>query len=130
MRAPDGAKRQSAFADGHPACATQEIRIWRSPSFTRKAQKFKDAVEVLTQGRKHIPGSPNFLLPLGNNLVWAEQYKAGIDVLNELIAKAPGTAEAYIRLAEAYRNTGRGELEVHRSAGSRACSPTIRCFTS
>ena len=78
----------------------------------QKAQRFKDAVEVLTQGRKHIPGSPNFLLPLGNNLVWAEQYQAGIDVLNELIAKAPGTAEAYIRLAEAYRNTGRGELEV------------------
>jgi tetratricopeptide (TPR) repeat protein len=78
----------------------------------QKAQRFKDAVEVLTQGRKHIPGSLNFLLPLGNNLVWAEQYKAGIDVLNEVIAKTPSTAEAYIRLAEAYRNTSRGELEV------------------
>jgi tetratricopeptide (TPR) repeat protein len=78
----------------------------------QKAQKFKEAVEVLQQGRLKIPGSPNFLLPLGNNLVWAGQYQAGIDVLNQLIGKAPDTAEAYVRLAEAYRNIVRPELET------------------
>ena len=77
-----------------------------------KAQKFKEAVEVLQQGRKLIPGSLNFLLPLGNNLVWAEQYQAGIDVLNELIRRQPEAEEAYVRLAEAYRNTGHPELET------------------
>ncbi|HMC59694.1 MAG TPA: tetratricopeptide repeat protein, partial [Candidatus Solibacter sp.] len=71
-----------------------------------KGQKFKEAVEVLQQGRSQIPawsnfGSLNFLLPLGNNLVWAEQYQAGIGVLNQLILKAPDAAEAYLRLAEA-----------------------------
>jgi tetratricopeptide (TPR) repeat protein len=93
----------------------------------QKGQKFKDAVEVLQQGRSQIPGSLkpgslnsgsldsgslSFLLPLGNNLVWAGQYQPGIDILNQLIRKAPGTAEAYVRLAEAYRNTGRPELET------------------
>ncbi len=77
-----------------------------------KGQKFKEAVEVLQQGRSKIPDSLNFLLPLGNNLVWAQQYQAGIDVLNQLIGKTPGVAEAYVRLAEAYRNTGRPELET------------------
>jgi predicted Zn-dependent protease len=77
-----------------------------------KAQQFKEAVEVLQQGRKRIPGSLNFLLPLGNNLVWAEQYQAGIDVLNELIRRQPDAVEAYVRLAEAYRNTGHPELET------------------
>jgi tetratricopeptide (TPR) repeat protein len=77
-----------------------------------KGQRFKEAVEVLEQGRKLISGSLNFLLPLGNNLVWAEQYQAGIEVLNELIRNRPDTTEAYVRLAEAYRNTGHPELET------------------
>ena len=47
---------------------------------------------------------PVFWSSLGNNLVWAEQYQAGIEVLNQVIRKAPGTAEAYVRLAEAYRS--------------------------
>lgn len=77
-----------------------------------KARMFKDAVEVLQQGRRQIPGLVNFLLPLGNNLVWAEDYEAGIEVLNGLVRAAPETAEAYVRLAEAFRNTGRPELEA------------------
>jgi tetratricopeptide (TPR) repeat protein len=77
-----------------------------------KAQRFKEAVEVLHEGRKQIPGSPNFLLPLGNNLVWSEQFQAGVDVLNELIRKSADTAEAYLRLAEAYRKMGRPDQEV------------------
>jgi tetratricopeptide (TPR) repeat protein len=77
-----------------------------------KGQRFKEAVEVLQQGRSQVPGSRSFLLPLGNNLIWGEQYQAGIDVLNQLIRESPDTAEAYVRLAEAYRNTGRPELET------------------
>jgi tetratricopeptide (TPR) repeat protein len=103
-----------------------------------KGQKFKEAVEVLQQGRSQIPGwsnsgSLNFLLPLGNNLVWAEQYQAGIDVLNQLIGKAPDTAEAYVRLAEAYRNTGRPELEtqtLRRLAHIHPVYPMVHVLTA
>jgi tetratricopeptide (TPR) repeat protein len=98
-----------------------------------KAQRFKEAVEVLQQGRSQIPGSLSFLLPLGNNLVWAEQYQAGIDVLNQLIGKAPGTAEAYVRLAEAYRNTGRPELEtetLRRLARVQPDYPMVHVLTA
>jgi tetratricopeptide (TPR) repeat protein len=77
-----------------------------------KAQRFKEAVVVLERGRKLMPESLHFLLPLGSNLVWAEQYQPAVDVLNELLRKAPNTVEAYLRLAEAYRNTGRPELEI------------------
>ena len=78
----------------------------------QKTQKFKEAADILMEARKHLPGSVSILLPLGNNLVWAERFPAGIGILNELIAKAPSTGEAYIRLADAYRNTDRIELEV------------------
>jgi tetratricopeptide (TPR) repeat protein len=88
-----------------------------------KAQRFKDAVEVIERGRRQIPGSINFLLPLGNNLVWAEQYQAGIDVLNELIRQKPDAAEAYVRLAEAYRNTGHPELETRTLRGLARVNP-------
>ena len=88
-----------------------------------KAQRFKEAVDVLQQGRQRIPGSLNFLLPLGNNLVWAEQYQAGIDVLNELIRKKADAAEAYVRLAEAYRNTGHPELETKTLRGLAHVKP-------
>jgi tetratricopeptide (TPR) repeat protein len=77
-----------------------------------KAQRFKEAVAVLERGRKLMPESLHFLLPLGSNLVWAEQYQPAVDVLNELLQKAPDTVDAYLRLAEAYRNTGRPELEI------------------
>jgi len=72
----------------------------------------QQAVEVLELGRKQIPGSLNLLLPLGNNLIWSEQYEAGIGILKELVEKARNTPEAYLRLAEAYRNKGRPELET------------------
>jgi tetratricopeptide (TPR) repeat protein len=77
-----------------------------------KAHQFGEAVKVLKLGRERLPQSIGFLLPLGNNLIWAEQYEDGVRVLNELIQKKPDTPEAYLRLAEAYRNTGRPALEV------------------
>jgi tetratricopeptide (TPR) repeat protein len=78
----------------------------------QKAQQFKDAAEILAEGRKQLPKSASCLLPLGNNLVWAQQYRAGIAILNQLIGKAQRTEEAYMRLAEAYRNSDQTELEV------------------
>jgi len=79
--------------------------------FYEKGQRFNDAAAILKQGRERSANPDNFILPLGNNLVWAEQFQAGVDVLNELIAKKPEAAEAYIRLAEAYRKMGHPELE-------------------
>ena len=78
----------------------------------QKAQRFRDAAQILAEGHKQLPKSDSFLLPLGNNLIWAQQYHAGIAVLKDLIAKAPRMEEAYIRLAEAYRNTDQTDLEV------------------
>jgi len=91
---------------------TQENSYIALAFLYEKARRFKEAVDVLEQGRKQIPGSVNLLLPLGNNLVWSEQYEAGIGILKELIQRERNTPEAYLRLAEAYRNTGRPELET------------------
>jgi tetratricopeptide (TPR) repeat protein len=78
----------------------------------QKARRFKDAVQILEQGRKQIPESDSLLRPLGNNLVWAQQYRDGIAVLKELVTKKPRIEEAYIRLAEAYRNSDQTDEEV------------------
>jgi tetratricopeptide (TPR) repeat protein len=80
--------------------------------FYEKGQRFGDAAAILKQGREHSSNPDNFALALGNNLVWAEQFQAGVDVLSELIAKRPDATEGYIRLAEAYRKMGRPELET------------------
>ena len=77
-----------------------------------KAEKFKDAAEVLQEGRLRIPNATSLLLPLGNNLVWAGQMESAIPVLSEVKRKSPDTLEVYIRLAEAYRKLGRPEQEV------------------
>src|SRR5205085_8183023 len=98
-----------------------------------KARMFKEAAEVLQQGHRQIPGSVNFLLPLGNNLVWAENYEGGIEVLNGLVRAAPATAEAYVRLAEAYRNSGRPELEaqaLRRLARVKPDYPMVHVLTA
>ena len=80
--------------------------------FYEKEQRFNDAAAILKQGRERSSNPDNLLLPLGNNLVWGEQFQAGVNVLSELIAKQPNAAEAYIRLAEAYRKIGHPELET------------------
>ena len=77
-----------------------------------KQRRFPDAVELLEQGRKRMRPSPQLLLALGNHLVWAERYPAGIAVLSEVIRQVPATPDAYLRLAEAYRNTGEPGKEV------------------
>src|SRR5438094_206020 len=80
--------------------------------FYEKGQRFNDASAILKQGRERSSNPDNFTLPLGNNLVWGEQFQAGVEVLRELVAEKPGAAEAYIRLAEAYRKMGQPELET------------------
>ena len=98
-----------------------------------KASRFKEAVEVLELCRRQIPGSQNILLPLGSNLVWSEQYEAGIGILKELIKRARNTPEAYLRLAEAYRNTGRPELEtqtLQKLAGVKPDYPMVGVLTA
>jgi tetratricopeptide (TPR) repeat protein len=71
-----------------------------------QAQKYSDALEVLELGRQNIPESVAFLLPLGADLIRAERYKEGIDVLRALVRLAPHTDEAYISIADAARNLG------------------------
>jgi tetratricopeptide (TPR) repeat protein len=88
-----------------------------------KAQRYKDAVDVLRQGRQQIPGSLELLLPLGSNLIWDHQYDAGIEILNELIGKRPQLIEAYVRLAEAYRLTNQPELEARTMQRLAAVKP-------
>jgi tetratricopeptide (TPR) repeat protein len=77
-----------------------------------KAHEFGEAVEVLERARARMAGSSALLLALGNNLVWAGEYQRGEQVLNDFLQKDPGAAEAYVRLAEAYRNTNRTALEI------------------
>ena len=98
-----------------------------------KGQRFKEAVAILERGRKQMPESVHFLLPLGSNLVWAEQYQAAVDVLNELLRKTPDAWEAYVRLAEAYRNTGRPNLEtdtLRKLAQAKPDYPMVQILTA
>ena len=77
-----------------------------------KALRYADAVKVLQEGRRKLPGSTALLLPLGSDLVRAEQYQAGIKVLRELLHLSPEESDAYLRIADAYRKTGRSAEEA------------------
>lgn len=75
-------------------------------------RKYADAVSVLEQARNRVPDSRAVLLALGADLVRAEHPKEGVEILREVIGKAPDTAEAYISLADAARKTGDADQEV------------------
>ncbi len=77
-----------------------------------KTQQYAEAADVLEQGRAKLPRSTLLLLPLGSDLVLAEKYPAGIDVLQELLHKTPDEYEAYLKLADAFRKTGANDREV------------------
>jgi tetratricopeptide (TPR) repeat protein len=77
-----------------------------------QSQKYADAVAVLKQARLVIPNSTAVLLPLGIDLVRAEHYKMGIEVLRELLQQAPDAAEAYISIADASRKMGNPKQEA------------------
>jgi tetratricopeptide (TPR) repeat protein len=86
-----------------------------------KTAKYADAVDVLEQGRKHLAQSVALLLPLGSDLVLAERYANGIDVLKELVNKSPDEYEAYVKLADAFHKIGAtdDEVKVLRDLASR-----------
>jgi tetratricopeptide (TPR) repeat protein len=93
-----------------------------------KAERYSDAVSILEQGRRQLPGSTALLLPLGSNLVRAEHYRAGIEVLRELLRHSPDEADAYLRIADAYRKTGRPAEEagiLHDLAARKPDYPRI-----
>jgi Flp pilus assembly protein TadD len=119
---------------GQPEPATSHLReaIQLDPSrensylalafLLEKTQKYGEAVEVLEQGRAKLPQSTLLLLSLGSDLILAEKYAAGIDVLQELLRKAPNEYEAYLKLADAFRKTGASDQEVKilRDLGNRS----------
>ncbi len=77
-----------------------------------QSQNYADAVKILKQGRTNIPNSTAFLLPLGADLIRTQQYKEGIDVLRELLRQSPDEDQAYLSIADAYRQMGNAEQEI------------------
>lgn len=69
-------------------------------------------MNVLKQARANVPDQTAILLPLGADLIRAEHYKQGVEVLQDLLRKAPDTADAYISLADAARKMGDVEQEL------------------
>jgi tetratricopeptide (TPR) repeat protein len=68
------------------------------------------------------------LLPLGADLIRAERYQAGIDVLRELVRSSPETPEAYISIADASHKLGNTVEEIdalHRLAEIKPDYPMI-----
>jgi len=64
------------------------------------------SVEILQEAQKQLGRSPNVLLALGSALLSTEQYQAASGVLASLVQNFPNRLEAYLKLAEAYRNMG------------------------
>lgn len=100
---------------------SQETSYLSLAAIYTKAQRFKDAVEVLDGARKHLPDSPELLLALGSNLVSAGDYQRAIAILTALLEKHPDQLEAYKQLAEAHRNLGESEkaTQALRKLGER-----------
>jgi tetratricopeptide (TPR) repeat protein len=102
---------QLAEAAGHLKRAT-EFAPTREESYLalariyEKQQNAKAVVEILEQARKQIPNSPKLLRALGSGLVSAAQYPAAVQVLGELVRNSAAEPDAYLKLAEAYREMG------------------------
>lgn len=75
-------------------------------------QKYADAVNILEQGRKSIPGSNAFLLPLGADLIRIDKYQEGIDILRELLRQSPDQDQAYLSIADASHKIGNSVQEL------------------
>jgi tetratricopeptide (TPR) repeat protein len=85
---------------------SQENSYLALADLLEQMQKYPAAVNVLEQGRRHLPESRAILLALGADLVRAERYQEGIKTLRILLREAPDTPEAYISLADAARKMG------------------------
>jgi tetratricopeptide (TPR) repeat protein len=93
-----------------------------------KRGKYADACDVLRRARVQLPESTALLLPLGSDLVLAEKYQEGIEVLQDLLKRSPDTFEAYLRMADAFRKMSEPAREVHvleELAGRNANYPGI-----
>lgn len=75
-------------------------------------QHYSDAVNLLEQGRRHLPDSNALLLALGTNMVRAENYEQGVKILRQVLQAAPDTSEAYISIADAGRKAGNNAEEI------------------
>ncbi len=69
-----------------------------------------EARKVLEQGTKALPDSTKIAVALGRNLAETGGNTAAIALLKELIRNAPGEAEAYRWLAQAYTSSGEVRL--------------------
>lgn len=86
-------------------------------------QKYADAASVLQQARSHIGDSPAILLPLGADLIRAEKYSDGIQILHTLLQRDPNIEQAYISLADAARRMGNPGQEVEALERLARCNP-------
>jgi tetratricopeptide (TPR) repeat protein len=77
-----------------------------------QSQNYPEAVDVLEAARRNVAQSPAILLPLGADLIRAERYQAGLDVLRELLRRSPDTQEAYISMADVSHRLGNTSQEV------------------
>ncbi len=91
---------------------SQENSYLALADLLEQSQKYAEAVEVLEAGRRNAGESPAILLPLGADLIRAERYQAGIDVLRELLRQSAGTPEAYLSIADASHKLGNSAQEV------------------
>ncbi len=60
--------------------------------------------EILKQARDAVGGSPKILLALATAFISTQHYASAVQVLAGLIDSSPSEFEAYLKLAEAYRN--------------------------
>jgi tetratricopeptide (TPR) repeat protein len=88
-----------------------------------RLQKYADAVDVLQQARLHAGDSPAMLLSLGADLIRAEKYSDGIQILHTLLQRDPKVEQAYISLADAARRMGNPDQEVEALEGLARCNP-------
>jgi tetratricopeptide (TPR) repeat protein len=88
-----------------------------------QSQKYADSVNILQQARLNIPNSLPVLLSLGINLIHADDYPEGTQILHQLIREAPNTPEAYIGLADAARQTNNSDRELTALDGLQRYQP-------
>ncbi len=91
-------------------------------------QQDEQALALLEQAYKRIPGSRQILLALGSAQVASDRFAAARDTLTELLERFPNELEAYLKLAAAYRNLGEPALAtrtLRRLAGRQADYPRL-----
>jgi tetratricopeptide (TPR) repeat protein len=86
------ARREEAIAHLREAIRLDPLRenSYLALAFLfEKTQLYDDAVNILQEGRRKLPGSAALMLPLGSDLIRAEQYQKGIAVLRTCCGSPP-----------------------------------------